>query len=62
MNQRRNFIKTGSLAALAAPLMSFDSRKKWSLEPLVNTYSDTEEYWRMIRKQFPLKEGADLFQ
>ncbi len=61
MNQRRSFLKTGSLAALAAPLMSFDSSKKWSLEPLVNTYSDTEEYWRMIRKQFPLKEGQTYF-
>ena len=61
MNQRRKFLKTGSLGALAAPLLSFDSKKKWSLEALGATYDTTEDYWKMIRKQFPLKEGQTYF-
>ncbi len=61
MNQRRNFIRTASLATLSAPLLSFDSKKEWSLSNLNDHYSDTEDYWRMVRKQFPLKEGQTYF-
>lgn len=61
MNQRRSFLRTSSLAALAAPLLSFDSHKKWSLESLKDHYSDSEDYWKMVRKQFLLKEGQTYF-
>ncbi|WP_273566852.1 aminotransferase class V-fold PLP-dependent enzyme [Maribacter halichondriae] len=61
MNQRRTFLKTSSLAAISAPFLSFDSKKDWSLNNLHGTYNDTEEYWKMIRKQFPLKEGQTYF-
>lgn len=61
MNQRRNFLKTGSLAALAAPMFSFSTNKKWSLKTINEKYETDEAYWRMIRKQFPLKEGQTYF-
>ena len=61
MNQRRNFLKIGALVTLAAPLISFDSNKKWSLEALRVNYDATDDYWKMIRKQFPLKEGQTYF-
>ncbi len=49
------------MAAAALPLVSFDTKSKWSLEPLKEAYSDQEDYWRMVRKQFPLKEGQTYF-
>ncbi len=61
MNQRRNFLKTGSLAAISAPFLSFDSKNDWSLKVLGRSFEDPEEYWRMVRKQFPLKEGQTYF-
>lgn len=61
MSQRRAFLKTAGLAALATPLLSFDSSKEWSLEPLLRSFNDPEDYWRMVRKQFPLKEGQTYF-
>ena len=61
MNSRRNFLKNSSMAALAMPFIKFDSSKNWSLEPIKNNFSEGEEYWRQIRKQFPLKEGQTYF-
>ena len=61
MNQRRAFLRTAGLAAISAPFISFDTKKDWSLNSLRNTYSDPEDYWRMVRKQFPLKEGQTYF-
>ncbi|MBT8252951.1 MAG: aminotransferase class V-fold PLP-dependent enzyme [Bacteroidia bacterium] len=61
MTNRRSFIRTASIAALSTPFLSFDTTKNWSLHDLQNTYSDPEDYWRMIRKQFPLKEGQTYF-
>ncbi|GGD90724.1 cysteine desulfurase [Maribacter cobaltidurans] len=48
------------MAVLSAPLLSFDSQKEWSLEPLRTDIYD-EAYWKSIRKQFPLKEGQTYF-
>jgi len=61
MNQRRNFLRTTSLAALSASFLSFDNPNKWSLRPLSEKFFDSEEYWGMVRKQFPLKEGQTYF-
>lgn len=60
MHQRRNFIKNGALALLSMPLLSFDSKSKCSLDELQSTNPD-EAYWKMVRKQFPLKEGQTYF-
>lgn len=61
MSDRRSFIKAAGLAALSTPFISFDSKKQWSLNPLLESYTDPEAYWRMVRKQFPLKEGQTYF-
>ena len=61
MSQRRAFLKTAGLAAISAPFISFDTKKEWSLDPLLNSYNDPEDYWKMVRKQFPLKEGQTYF-
>ena len=61
MNQRRTFLKNAALATLAAPLLSFDIKKDWSLTSLKQQFNDAEAYWRMVRKQFPLKQGQTYF-
>ncbi|MBT8235648.1 MAG: aminotransferase class V-fold PLP-dependent enzyme, partial [Bacteroidia bacterium] len=61
MTKRRSFLRTAALGALSAPLISFDTKKDWSLDPLRSLYKDSEDYWAMIRKQFPLKEGQTYF-
>jgi len=48
------------MGALALPLLSFDGKAPVSLDSLKSTL-DSEEYWRMVRKQFPLKEGQTYF-
>ncbi|MBQ4915115.1 aminotransferase class V-fold PLP-dependent enzyme [Maribacter sp. MMG018] len=60
MFHRRKFLKQGAMAMLSAPLISFDTHKKWSLAPLKTTEVD-DAYWKTVRKQFPLKEGATYF-
>ncbi len=61
MTKRRAFLRTAALGALSAPLISFDTKNAWSLDPLRSLYKDSEDYWAMIRKQFPLKEGQTYF-
>lgn len=61
MTHRREFLRNSSLAALAAPLMSFHTKKRWSLDPLKSATAEGEEYWRLVRKQFPLKAGQTYF-
>lgn len=61
MNKRRSFLKTASLGALAAPFLSFESSSQYKLTDLNQHFIDPEDYWKMIRKQFPLKEGQTYF-
>ncbi len=61
MNRRRSFIKKSALGALSLPLLSFDSKKDWSLQSLKSSEENDPEYWKMVRKQFPLKEGQTYF-
>ncbi len=60
MHHRRNFMKQGTLAMLSMPLLSFDTSKDWSLTQLKQATRD-EHYWKLVRKQFPLKEGQTYF-
>lgn len=46
---------------MALPFFSFDPTRDWSLEPLQGHFNDSQDYWKMIRKQFPLKEGQTYF-
>lgn len=61
MNQRRNFLRTASLAALSTPLISFNTSSKSSLNELRKEFINSEDYWKLIRKQFPLKKGQTYF-
>ena len=61
MTSRRDFIRTGSLASLALPFLSFDKSKDWSLRPIVGITGAGESYWETVRKMFPLKEGQTYF-
>lgn len=61
MSDRRNFLKSSATSLLALPLVSFDPTTDWSLTPLSKSYPDPEDYWKMVRKQFPLKEGQTYF-
>ena len=61
MNSRRYFLKNSSLAAMALPFIHFDRTKDWSLKPIASTVLEGEEYWALVRKQFPLKEGQTYF-
>lgn len=55
MNSRRKFIRTGALLSGAAYFYPFHDLKSESLE---NTQSgDTEDYWNLVRAQFPLKSN-----
>lgn len=61
MTQRREFLKKSAISALSLPLLSFKSKKEWSLSPLLSSKAEGDEYWDMVRKQFPLKEGQTYF-
>ncbi len=61
MSDRRKFLRNSATSLLALPLVSFDHTKQWTLNPLNETYDDSEDYWKMVRKQFPLKEGQTYF-
>ncbi|WP_411767551.1 aminotransferase class V-fold PLP-dependent enzyme [Winogradskyella sp. A3E31] len=61
MTQRRAFLKSAALAALSTPFLSFDYKQDWSLSPLLKSFENSEDYWNMVRKQFPLKEGQTYF-
>lgn len=61
MNQRRSFLKAAGLAALSTPLISFNINTKSSLNELKKEFNNPEDYWKLIRKQFPLKEGQTYF-
>ncbi len=61
MTQRRDFLRRSALGALSLPLLSFDFKKDWSLDEIKNHQSTDDEYWKMVRKQFPLKEGQTYF-
>ncbi len=61
MIQRRKFLRQGVMAMASLPLMSFDSKKDWSLTALKKQSVKDADYWKMVRKQFPLKEGQTYF-
>ena len=63
MKTRRDFLKNTLYSSLAiSTLSSFDGRE-FSLSDVANleTTVSEEEYWKAIRKQFPLKEGQTYF-
>ena len=61
MTSRRDFLRNTSFATLAVPFIQFDSSKSWSLDSIRVTSLKDEDYWQLIRKQFPLKKGQTYF-
>lgn len=61
MSDRRKFLTRSTASLLALPMLSFDHKAEWSLDSLLRAYDDSEDYWKMVRKQFPLKEGMTYF-
>lgn len=61
MSDRRKFLKSSASSLLALPMVSFDHSKDWKLTPLTKSFNDPEDYWKMVRKQFPLKEDQTYF-
>lgn len=61
MSNRRDFLRQGALGALTLPLLSFDQAEAPSIETLSNKVSNNDDYWKMVRKQFALKEGQTYF-
>ncbi|MEQ8905728.1 aminotransferase class V-fold PLP-dependent enzyme [Ekhidna sp.] len=60
MSNRRDFLRKSAFSALSLPLLSF-SGTSFTLEDLNSSILDNQEYWKLIRKQFALKEGQTYF-
>ncbi len=61
MTSRRNFIKSASLTAIGAPL--FMNMKIDEAPPTLRSFPERNdpEYWKLIRKMFPLPEDEVYF-
>ena len=62
MANRRKFLKNSLAGSVLFPSLELDNLAKYNLD-FVDKRSDQddEEYWQMVRKQFPLKEGQTYF-
>lgn len=60
MTLRRDFLKSTTKAALILPFTKFDTQK-YDLDALSNSSLKSDDYWKLVRKQFPLKEGQTYF-
>ena len=61
MTNRRNFLKSTTKAAIALPFLKFDPSIKYTLDELTTSIQEGDEYWKLVRKQFLLKEGQTYF-
>ncbi|MFC2097442.1 aminotransferase class V-fold PLP-dependent enzyme [Bacteroidota bacterium] len=61
MTSRRDFIKSASASAIAAPFLM--SLKFKETDPVVNDFpaENDPEYWKLIRKMFPLPDDETYF-
>jgi len=62
MDSRRNFIKKGMVGVTSLPFLSLGTGYSYTLDNLhpVTAVSD-KDYWKMVRRQFILKEGQTYF-
>ncbi|WP_235297476.1 aminotransferase class V-fold PLP-dependent enzyme [Portibacter marinus] len=60
MTNRRNFLKHTSRAAMVLPFIKLE-RKAIGLNALNTAKLEDDDYWNLVRKQFPLKEGQTYF-
>ena len=62
MGNRRDFFKKGIASTLFLPSISVQDISAFdSLGILSQTSANEDEYWKMVRKQFPLKEDQTYF-
>lgn len=60
MANRREFLQKSTLGALSLPLFSFIENQS-SLSELTNDSVNDQDYWKLIRKQFALREDQTYF-
>ncbi|WP_370089189.1 aminotransferase class V-fold PLP-dependent enzyme [Ekhidna sp.] len=60
MTNRREFLQKSAIGALTLPLFSF-TESQHSLNELKDSSLNDQDYWKLIRKQFALKEDQTYF-
>lgn len=62
MNSRRTFLKKGMVGVASLPFLSHTTGYQYALDDLGSASAGNEkDYWKMVRRQFPLKEGQTYF-
>ncbi len=62
MNSRRTFLKKGMVGVASLPFLSPTTGYQYALDHLGSASAGNEkDYWKMVRRQFPLKEGQTYF-
>ena len=62
MNSRRTFLKKGMVGVASLPFLSPTTGYQYALDDLSPASAGNEkDYWKMVRRQFPLKEGQTYF-
>ncbi|GLR17699.1 aminotransferase class V-fold PLP-dependent enzyme [Portibacter lacus] len=60
MSNRRDFLKSTTKAAFVIPFVNLETNK-YDLAKLSTAVLDGDDYWKLVRKQFPLKDGQTYF-
>lgn len=62
MDSRRTFLKKGMVGVASLPFITTTTGYQYALDNLHPTEGGNEkDYWKMVRRQFPLKEGQTYF-
>ena len=62
MDSRRAFLKKGMVGVASLPFITTTTGYQYALNNLHPTEGGNEkDYWKMVRRQFPLKEGQTYF-
>ena len=62
MNSRRTFLKKGMVGVASLPFLSPTTGYQYALDHLGSASAGNEkDYWKMVRRQSPLKEGQTYF-
>ena len=62
MNSRRTFLKKGMVGVASLPFLSPTTGYQYALDHLGSASAGNEkDYWKMVRRRFPLKEGQTYF-
>ena len=62
MDSRRTFLKKGMAGVASLPFITTTTGYQYALDNLSPaTVGSEKDYWKMVRRQFPLKEGQTYF-